>query len=69
MIYLTNRIQVLQYPQKKTVEHKEDYVKKWTSFGHIPWEHFDQPMNFSADPFIISLRIYIILNVWSLFQI
>ena len=36
--FLTNRIQALQHWCKKYVDYKEDYVEKWTSFGHIQYE-------------------------------
>ena len=44
---------------------QKDYVEKYTLFGHIQWEYFGQPMNFSADPHIsYFLPKYIFLN-WS----
>ena len=54
--FLTNEIQALQHQWKKCVDRKGDYVEKYTSFSHIPWEYLGQPMNFSAKP-CISISI------------
>ena len=66
LTFLTNRIETLQHRWKKYVDHKGDYVEKYTSFGHISWEYLCQLINFSANPHIsISfwLQIKIIRNI------
>ena len=35
--FLTNGIQTLQHLWKKILDYKGNYVKKFTSFGHILW--------------------------------
>ena len=50
-------IQALQYWRKKCLDRSRDNLEKYTSFVHILWEYFGQPLNFSADP-----RIYIESN-------
>ena len=34
-----------------------DFIEKQTPFGHIPWEHFVQFMNPSADSRIYNLTV------------
>ena len=47
---------------KRNVWTARGTVEKLTSFGHIPWEYFGQPINFSADPHIY-IYIYIGLAI------
>ena len=50
MTFLANGIQAQQHWLKKCVDYKGEYVEKLLTLGHIPWEYFGQPLNFSADP-------------------
>ena len=49
--FLTNVIQALQHRWNKCVDCKEDYVKKYTSFGHI----HSMKVSWSADELFTDL--------------